>query len=259
MFPLRYPVNLEAGDQVDVELDLQGHFTMSKFEPVSKVGEHGKTSLPVPKEFLTTMNDTKLMEFYDRIAQRLQTRGKVRVLDATRCGGLISLFAMKHANCDNSGGIETTFLIPSDGPHEGVKNLLNFIEEVSRSNGIDMNNISFLGEAALEEDEAGNEYDLVFGDPISMEHSGTDASALTRMARIEGDLAKTVLPSSLSIRCHFVNSDKLISASKLISDDNVHGLKISEVINRYRRYSIGRMRESGLGYMRRKVVYSFIK
>ena len=249
VFPLRDPVNLLAGDEVDVELELQGHFTMSKFEPVSKRGADGKTSLSVPKEFLTTMNDSSLMECYDRIAQSLQSQGKVRILDTTQCGGLISLFAMKYAN----GGIDTTFLIPSEssGGHESVKSLLNFIEEISRSNGIDMSSISFVGEAALEEDEDNDKYDFVIGDPVSLEHGGTEATAVGRMARmIKCDFAKKVLPSSLSIRCHFVNSDKLIHASKLISDGNVHGLQISDVINRY---SIGRMRESHLGYMRRKV------
>ena len=249
VFPLRDPVNLLAGDEVDVELELQGHFTMSKFEPVSKRGADGKTSLSVPKEFLATMNDSSLMECYDRIAQSLQSQGKVRILDTTQCGGLISLFAMKYAN----GGIDTTFLIPSEssGGHESVKSLLNFIEEISRSNGIDMSSISFVGEAALEDCEEDEKYDFVIGDPVSMEHGGTDASAVARMARmIKCGLAKAVLPSSLSIRCHLVNSEKLLRASKLVSDSNVHDLKISEVVNQY---SIGRMRKNYLGDVRRKV------
>ena len=111
VFPLRDPVNLKAGDEVNVDIKLQGHFTMSEFDPVSKRGKDRKTLLSVPKELLTTMNDTKLMECYDIIARGLKSCGKLRLLDATRCGGLISLFAMKHAE---KGNIQTTFLIPSE-------------------------------------------------------------------------------------------------------------------------------------------------
>ena len=115
-----------------------------------------------------------------------------------------------------------------------------------------MDNISFVGEAALEDCEDDDKYDFVIGDPVSMEHGGTDASAVARMARlIKCGLAKAVLPSSLSIRCRFVNSEKLLRASKLVSDSNVHDLKISEVVNRY---SIERMRKNYLGDVCRKVV-----
>ena len=251
VFPLRDPVNLKAGDEVDVDIELKGHFTMSKFEPLSKRGEDRKSLLSVPKEFLTTMNDTKLMESYDKIACGLKSRGKLRILDATRCGGLISLFAMKYAK---KGDIQTTFLIPSElsASPDGVENLLNFVEGVCKNNGIDMDNISFVGEAALEDNEEDDKYDYAIGDPVSMEHGGTDASAVARMARlIKCGLAKAVLPSSLSIRCRFVNSEKLLRASKLVSDSNVHDLKISEVVNRY---SIERMRKNYLGDVCRKVV-----
>ena len=249
VFPLPEPINLEAGDEVDVELALQGHFTMSKFDPVSKRREDEKTSLSVPKEFLTTMNDRNLVKCYDKIARGLQKRGKVRILDATR-SGLISLFAMKYAK----GDIETTFLITSElsASQDGVENLLSFIEKVCKSNEIDMSNISFVGESALEQNEDNDKYDFVIGDPVSMEHGGTDARAMALMSRlINCGIAKAVLPSTLSIRCQFVNSDKLVSASKLTSDGNVHGLKMSNVVNRY---AIGRMRKSDLGDMRRKVV-----
>ena len=51
---------------------------LSKVEPVSKalkdtteVKENKKMPLLVPKEFLTTMNDNKLVECYTRIAKKI--------------------------------------------------------------------------------------------------------------------------------------------------------------------------------------------
>ena len=151
--------------------------------------------------------------------------------------------------------IETTFLIPSGGHDDVNYQFMNFIVAVAKRNGIDAMKIGFLKEEALGED--GDKYDVFIGDPINVEYGGTEQSAVDRMARMSSGnagkscVAREVLPSSIHIRCHFVNADKLIGLSTLISDDNVHGLKIAEVVNRY---ATRRMREpSAMHDMRRKV------
>ena len=115
---------------------------------------------------------------------------------------------------------------------------------------MDAKKIGFLKEKFLGEN--GDKYDVFIGDPINVEYGGTEQTAIDRMARMSsGNVAGEFLPSSIRIRCHFVNADKLIGLSSLISDDNVHGLKIADVVNRY---ATRRMREpSAMRDMRRKV------
>ena len=249
IFPLMKPFKVQNGDEVEVKINLKGHFSLESCEKIKKNGSSedtiSKLNIELRSEVIEQLNDSNVQQSFYLLSQNINLsigkhekwngRKKIDILDFTEtCLVSLQLLAL---NQMNSITVAQATHADNDEEEDITKNnfamRIQYDCEVALSNKLKMSNIDCVMSLDQVPDRS---YDLVLLELIDHLSGKLNQENLLKLPIFRNKLRDSpdsmILPSKLTVNCQLVQSFKLERMS-FVDDKNVHGLKLASVMNQF--------------------------
>lgn len=211
-FQLPKILSVKPDQEIRAKFSLKGAFELLDCSIMDYQSPTCTESLSIIPEVMEELNDP----IRSRAYENLKLLSPQKILDLSQ-SGFISLHLLKY-------NPESSLTIQMERQSEGAaETKVMFVSEVALKNGVDVAKI----DCEPKENCNLSEYDLVILDPVDSDGQ-LNQSVFLELASFSGD----ILPSKISLFVQPVSCpQETISRAKILSDDSVHGLKISKIIN----------------------------
>lgn len=248
IFPIITPLSVRNGDEVEIKINLKGHFSLESCEKVKmNDGKHDIAAKPhvtlkLPSNTLVQINDRYLQNSYQRLAENITSsitnhekwnpKKRIDILDLTETC-LISLQLLKLNTLNNV----TVAHIETDNDQEDISTTpfamrIQYVCEVALNNKLKVNNIDCVTSLEKAPDHS---YDLVLIDLVEpcgkLNREYLEKIPLVRNKLRLANPDSILSPFKLRVYCQLIHSDKL-NKMVYVDDKNAHGFDISSTFNK---------------------------
>ena len=247
VFPLLNPISVKSGDEIEIKINLKGHFSLESCVKTKtseqNVEESESLTLKLPSTAIIRLNDTDLQNAYQNLAKKISSpvsrnekwsnRTKLDILDLTETCS-ISLQLLKLNNCNNVtvGHIGSNSDELEDISATNFAMKIQYTSELALRNQLKVDNIDCVTSWDKAPDRSYDVILLEFVEPcgkLNSDYMQKIPSLRSKLRLSSPD--SIILPQKVGIHCQLVQSDAL-KKMVVVDDNNVHGYKISSSFNK---------------------------